>query len=52
MGKVSSPVDENAGAMLDITAIKKYFLYSIQRYFYKRACFADLLAEVFKKYIQ
>ena len=47
MGKVSSPTGENAEVMKDIVAIKRYFLYNFTKVFYKRACFIDLLAEVF-----
>ena len=49
MGKVSFPLGENAVVLQRLIGIKRLFLYHFTKAFYKRACFADLLTEAFKK---
>ena len=49
MGKVSFPLGENAVVLQKFIDIKRRFWYPFTKAFYKRACFADLLAEAFKK---
>ena len=49
MGKVSFLFGENAAVLQDLIDIKGRFLYHFTKAFYKRACFAGLLAEAFKK---
>ena len=46
MGKVSFSFDENAAVLQKLIDLKRRFLYCVTKAFYKRACFADLLAEV------
>ena len=50
MGKVSFPLGENAAVLQKLTHRKRRFLYHFTKFFYKRVCFAGLLAEALKKY--
>lgn len=52
MGIVSFPLGKNVGVLKGIDGIKSIFLCSFTEPFYKRVCFASLLAEAFKKSIQ
>ena len=45
MEKVSFPLGENAAVLQKLTHRKRRFLYHFTKPFYKRACFAGLLAE-------
>ena len=49
MGKVSSLPGENAAVLQKFIDIKRWLLYSFMKAFYKRVCFADLLAKAFLK---